>query len=253
MNANGHSTALIDISELHLHLGTRAVLKGLNLQLERGEFAVLLGANGAGKTSLLTILCGLHDYDRGDVRLFSQSLALHDQSLLARVGIVFQQPSLDLDLSVEQNLFYVAGLQGLSRRQARARIERALQHYGLIAQRSAPARELNGGHRRRLELIRASLHEPELLLLDEATVGLDPLSRAQFVDEVHELCKAQQLTVLWSTHLIDEVRPDDRVFILHDGIIHTHDSAQQLCEQFHCDSLLEVFRLITSQRGNTGS
>jgi len=240
------SSPALEIIKLQLRLGSRPVLNDINLKLEPGEFGVLLGENGAGKTSLFTAICGLHHFDHGNISLFGQPQLGTNSEVMQNLGVVFQQPSLDLDLSVEQNLRYAAALQGLNSKQLDQRISESLAHYGLATRRYDTARELNGGHRRRIELIRATLHQPALLLLDEPTVGLDPGARDRFVNEVHALCEEHKTSVLWSTHLIDEVRPRDRVFILHEGQIKTGQSAAELCALYDCDSLIEVFRRVTA-------
>ena len=136
---------------------------------------------------------------------------------LAPLGIVFQQPTLDLDLTVRQNLHYFARLRGLSRAEAERRIERELTRLDMAERARETVRALNGGHRRRVEIARALLHDPELLLLDEPTVGLDFPSRKAIVEHVHDLAAERGIGILWATHLIDEIRPTDDLVILHKG------------------------------------
>jgi ABC-2 type transport system ATP-binding protein len=135
------------------------------------------------------------------------------------MGVVFQQTTLDLDLTVRQNLRYFSALHGLSGRDADRRIDAALDRMAMRERARERARDLNGGHRRRTEIARALLHGPRVLLLDEPTVGLDAATRAGLTDHVHRLCAEDALTVLWATHLTDEVRADDRLVILHQGRI----------------------------------
>jgi ABC-2 type transport system ATP-binding protein len=131
--------------------------------------------------------------------------------------VVFQQPTLDLDMTVRRNLFYFAALHGLSGRVAERRTAAALDRLGMAERAGELARDLNGGHRRRTEIARALIHDPDVLLLDEPTVGLDAASRARIVEHVHDLAAETGLTVLWATHLTDEVRPEDQLVILHEG------------------------------------
>ncbi|MFT6886615.1 MAG: ABC-2 type transport system ATP-binding protein, partial [Paracoccaceae bacterium] len=155
-------------------------------------------------------------------------LAAAPRAALARIGVVFQQPTLDLDLSVRRNMSYFAALHGLSGRDADARIDAALDRLSMRERADERAGDLNGGHRRRMEIARALIHRPAVLLLDEPTVGLDAGSRSALVDHVHDLCATDGLTVLWATHLVDEVRDADRLVVLHQGRIAADGVAGQI-------------------------
>lgn len=159
--------------------------------------------------------------------------------------MVFQQSTLDLDLSVEQNLRYHAALHGLSRRQSDQRVDAELARQGLTERRGERVRELNGGHRRRVEIARALLHEPRLLLLDEASVGLDPASRLALNQHLRSLCREQQLSVLWTTHLLDEVAPSDDLLILHQGRLVASGQAADLSLE-HGGDLGTAFNRLTT-------
>jgi len=199
--------------------GARVALDGVSLAVRRGEFVALLGPNGAGKTTLFQILSGLFVADAGRVTVLGSDMRRDPVRALARLGIVFQQPAIDLDLPVLANLRFHADLHGLPRRVAAQRIVRLLDAFGLGARARAPVRELSGGNRRKVELARALLHEPALLLLDEPTVGLDPASRAQMVSDVRRLTAQAQAGVLWATHLVQEVEHADRVIVLDRGTV----------------------------------
>jgi ABC-2 type transport system ATP-binding protein len=136
---------------------------------------------------------------------------------LAGLGIVFQQSTLDLELSVTANLMFHAGLHGLPGAQAKPRIAADLERLGLAERAGDPVRTLSGGQRRRVELARALLHEPRVLLMDEPTVGLDPASRRELLALVRRLRDQRALAVLWATHLCDEAALADRVVVLHRG------------------------------------
>ncbi|MFN3630391.1 MAG: ATP-binding cassette domain-containing protein, partial [Casimicrobiaceae bacterium] len=138
---------------------------------------------------------------------------------LARLGVVFQQQALDLDLSVRANLLFHADLHGMPRPLARTRIAAQLEALGLAESESTRVRNLSGGQRRKVELARALLHAPRILLMDEATVGLDPASRQQLIEAVHLRCRTHGLAVLWATHLIDEVHRAARFVLLQHGEI----------------------------------
>lgn len=196
--------------------GARRALDGVSFAVERGRFCALLGPNGAGKSTLFGMLTRLFTPRTGLIVVAGHDMAFAPRAALARMGVVFQSSTLDLDLSVKRNLLYFAALHGLSGREAEIRCMAALDRLGMAERAGEKTAKLNGGHRRRMEIARALLHRPEVLLLDEPTVGLDAASRAAITQHVHHLA-SEGLTVLWATHLVDEVRPGDRLVILHRG------------------------------------
>jgi len=208
---------LLAATGLHKSYGSKPALKGVNLQLAAGEMVALLGPNGAGKSTLLQLLTGLFSPDRGEVQVLGHDMRADPARALAGLGVVFQQMALDLDLTVQANLLFHTDLHGLPRRLARERIEQQLQALGLGAQAGAVVRTLSGGNRRKVELARALLHEPRVLLMDEATVGLDPASRQQLLTTMQTLCHSRSMAVLWATHLIEEAQGADRLLLLHQG------------------------------------
>lgn len=204
------------VSDLAYSYGSKEALKGVSFDLPKGQFCALLGPNGAGKSTLVSLLTRLLVSPGGTIQIAGHDLRRAPGLALGRLGVVFQQPTLDLDLTVRQNLAYFAALHGLPRKGLGARIDAALTRLSMAERAGEKVRALNGGHRRRTELARALLHEPEVLLLDEPTVGLDAASRAGIVAHVHDLAD-QGLCVLWATHLTDEVRDTDRLLVLHRG------------------------------------
>lgn len=235
----------IEVQNLSFQYNHRAVLKDLNFKLAAGRFNALLGPNGAGKSTLFGLLTRLLAVQRGDILLAGHSLKKQPDKVMRKIGVVFQQNALDLDLTVRQNLQYHASLHGLSRKEAEARGERELERFSLHDRANDAVRELNGGHRRRLEIARALLHEPSLLLLDEPTVGLDLASRKALNKHVRHLCEQDGLTVLWTTHLIEEVAEEDYVMILHEGKILAHGVGNTLCESFGGEDLATSFQILT--------
>ena len=207
----------LGISRLSHAFGERKALDDVSFSIEAGHFTVLLGLNGAGKTTLFALTTGLYHSRQGSIAVYGYDLKRDYLKALARIGAVFQQSTLDLDLTVEQNMFYHASLHGMAHSVAAPRITAELERVGLADRRRDKARALSGGQRRRVELARALIHEPPLLLLDEPTVGLDIESRQFLLDHVRRLCAERKLAVLWATHLIDEADENSQVVVLHRG------------------------------------
>ncbi len=218
----------LQVEQVHFGYGPREALQDVSFTTLEGRFTALLGPNGAGKSTLIALLTRLYDLQHGDIQVAGFSLRRQPREALRRLGVVFQQSTLDLDLSVEQNLRYHAALHGMPRKVANDRIELELQRQQLSDRRKSKVRELNGGHRRRVEIARALLHKPSLLLLDEASAGLDPASRQGLNDHVRSLCQDQGMSVLWTTHLLDEIKPDDDLLILNRGVLVAQGRANAL-------------------------
>ena len=228
--------------------GQRRVLNDVSLTVNPGDFSVLLGLNGAGKTTLFALATRFYVANRGTIKIFGADIRRDSGAALARMGVVFQQSTLDLDLTVEQNLFYHASLHGLSRRAAAPRIAAEIAAVGLSARRQDRVRVLSGGQRRRVELARALVHDPALLLMDEPTVGLDIESRQLLLDDVRSLCANRSLAVLWATHLIDEAAEDARVIVLHEGCVLASGTVAEVQTQTGAAGLREAFDLLTHDR-----
>jgi ABC-2 type transport system ATP-binding protein len=244
----GTVTPAIEICGLTKSYGRTKALAGVDMRLQRGQWAVLLGENGAGKSTLIQLLCGLFTPDAGSIAVDGIDLTRTPTQALARMGVVFQQPTLDLDLSVQTNLEYHAGLHGMSQAIARQRIQRGLSWMGLADAQRSKVRQLSGGNRRKVELVRALMHSPRVLLMDEATVGLDPPSRQQLLDAVLQLVKEQGLCVLWTTHWAQEVARCDRLLVLRKGQMIFDQTPAALLAQTRCDDVESAF-LLLNQRG----
>ncbi|MFW3614230.1 ABC transporter ATP-binding protein [Billgrantia antri] len=237
---------MLEIDEVEHRYGARCALAGVSFALARGGFHALLGPNGAGKSTLIGLMTGLLRGQAGEIRIDGHSLNREPRRVRRQLGVVFQQSTLDLDLSVRQNLLYHASLHGLGRRLARQRCDRELARQGLEARAGERVRQLNGGHRRRLEIARALLHEPALLVLDEASVGLDTTSRQALNEHVRALCRERGMTVLWTTHLLDEIAPDDNVVMLCAGSVAASGRADALCRRTESRTLQDAFRRLTT-------
>jgi ABC-2 type transport system ATP-binding protein len=203
----------------------RTALRELSLSIPAGQRVALLGPNGSGKSTLMKIIGGLLAPDRGAVRVFGR----HTQAdIRPQIGVIFQSEALDSILTVFENLRDQAVLYGLTRSEAVDRIDDELERARLTDDRNTPIRTLSGGLKRRVDLCRALLHRPRLLLLDEPTVGLDPAARETFLRELERRADDDRLTILMSTHLTDEADRHDRVVLIDEGRIVADDSPAAL-------------------------
>ena len=212
------STAL-QIKNVSHKFGEFKALNNVSIKIDSGDFTVLLGLNGAGKTTLYSLITRLYNNNSGSIKIHNFDVREESSDALKKIGVVFQQPTLDFDLSVEENLHYQSSLHGLSFPAAKERIEEEIRRIDLTEKLKNKVRSLSGGQRRRVEIARSLLHKPKLLLLDEPTVGLDIGSRQMILKHVKSLCKKGDLAVLWATHLIDEIDKGEKVVIIHKGEI----------------------------------
>jgi ABC-2 type transport system ATP-binding protein len=239
--AVGAGVAALEVEGLIHDFGATRALENVAFAIDSGDFTALLGLNGAGKTTLYALITRLYNNRSGSIKIFGYDVRRQSSKALSLIGVVFQQPTLDLDLTVEQNLHYHAALHGLSWRDAQARIEVELERIGLSARAHDKVRTLSGGQRRRVEIARALLHRPRLLLLDEPTVGLDIGSRHGIVSHVRRLCREDGLAVLWATHLIDEVDEGDKVVVLHRGRMLANGGVPEVNRQAGARDIREAF------------
>jgi ABC-2 type transport system ATP-binding protein len=243
-SANSQEIAL-SIQGLSFSYSGKKALDQVGFDIQSGECTVLLGPNGAGKSTLFALITRLYDARNGRIQLCGYDIKKQTGKALARLGVVFQQSTLDMDLTVMQNLSYHAALHGMGGKLAKQRIQQELERLNMYDRRFEKIRQLNGGHRRRVEIARALLHKPSLLLLDEPTVGLDVPSRQDIVEHVHRLAKDENIAVLWASHLIDEIYPDDRIIILHKGQIKATGSVDEVLLQTHAATIKDAFYALT--------
>jgi ABC-2 type transport system ATP-binding protein len=220
-------------------------LRDVCLTLLPGERVALLGPNGAGKSTLMQLLTGLFVPDSGNIHILGHDLRTAAPKALAHLGVVFQQPALDLDLSVQANLQFHTDLHGLPRALADERIAEGLDKLGLMDTLLKPCRTLSGGNRRKIELVRALLHRPAVLLMDEATVGLDPASRVQLLQAVEGLQREHGVATLWATHLAEEVERADRVLVLHKGVMRHEGRVDSLLAETQQNNIQNAFLALT--------
>ncbi|SJM89605.1 ABC transporter ATP-binding protein [Crenothrix polyspora] len=239
------ATNTLLIEALSFAYGDKKALNNVSFAIRPGECMVLLGPNGAGKSTLFSLITRLYDTRQGRIELCGFDIKKHTRHALAKLGVVFQQTTLDMDLTVLQNLRYHTALHGLGRSVANQRIQQELERLNMYERRHEKVRQLNGGHRRRVEIARSLLHKPALLLLDEPTVGLDVPSRHALVEYVHQLVCEEQLSVLWASHLIDEIYPEDHVIVLHKGQIRAKGSVADVLALTQTSQIKDAFTKLT--------
>ena len=234
----------IEISEVGHNFGQKRVLDQITLSIKKGTFCALLGPNGAGKSTLFSALTRLLIPAQGTIKIHGNDIHKSPRPALSNIGVVFQQQTMDLDLTVFQNLRYFGKLQGISGRDLNQRIDQVLTLLNMAERSHEVVRTLNGGHRRRAEIARSLIHDPKVLLLDEATVGLDPETRKSITDDMHKIAQTEGKTILWATHLCDEVGDDDQLVILHNGKILRNGQAHEIANG---GNLLNVFLSLTGR------
>jgi ABC-2 type transport system ATP-binding protein len=241
MNSTGRPA--ISIRSLRVVRGGLEVLPHLDLDVERGVVTGLLGPSGSGKTTLIRSIVGVQIVAGGDVSVLG--LPAGAEELRRRVGYVTQAPSVYSDLTVRENLTYFARIVGVDGR----RVDEVVERVGLREHRGQVGGTLSGGERARVSLGAALLHEPELLILDEPTVGLDPVLRRDLWDFFHELAEAGS-TLLVSSHVMDEASRCDRLVLLRDGRILAVETPARLLEQTGATELDDAFlRLVEGRAG----
>jgi ABC-2 type transport system ATP-binding protein len=243
LTADAAGVPALSVRDVSHRFGAREALKGVSLEVPQGAFVALLGPNGAGKTTLFSVVTRLYNNRSGSIAIFGHELRREPSRALAELGVVFQSRTLDSDLSLRQNLLYHAALHGIPARPARQRIAALLDRVGLAERADDKVRTLSGGQARRVEIARALVHGPRLLLLDEPSVGLDPASRAAVRAIVRALVAEEGLSVLWATHLFDEVAPEDAVIVLHRGEVVASGPARDIAGG--ADTLEARFRALT--------
>ncbi len=239
------TTPALDVSSVSHSYGARQALQDVSLSLQQGAFCGLLGLNGAGKTTLFSLITRLFDNTSGHVRVMGHDVRRAPKLALQNLGVVFQNRTLDPDLSVLQNMTYHAALHGIPRRQARIRAEAELERTGLADRMGEAVRSLSGGQMRRVEIARALLHQPKLLLLDEPTVGLDVGARRDIIGHVRALVGQGGLSVLWATHLMEEIDEGDAVVVLHQGKVIETGTSTEIAERHKVEDLKHAFDALT--------
>jgi ABC-2 type transport system ATP-binding protein len=249
-NVRGEAiSAALEIAGVSHSYGKRKALDDVSFSVRAASFCVLLGLNGAGKSTLFCLVTRLFATQRGTIRIFGFDVNRAPGEALRRLGVVFQARTLDLDLTIMQNLSYHAALHGISGREAELRARFALETVAMAGRAHDKARDLSGGQMRRVEIARALLHRPCMLLLDEPTAGLDIKARADILEHVRGLVARQRVGVLWATHLIDEIEQGDDVVVLHEGTILDHGKACEIAARAGAPSIGPAFNALTGAAG----
>jgi ABC-2 type transport system ATP-binding protein len=222
------SVPAVELRDLRQRYGDRVALDGVSLTVAPGEIVALLGPNGSGKSTLFKILATLLEPTEGSARIFGHDVRRDADAVRRQMGVVFQQPSIDKLLSVEENLLHHGALYGLARATLRTRVAAMLERFGLTERRGERVGRLSGGLARRVELAKALVVGAEVLLLDEPSTGLDPLARREFLAHLGELRDRDGITVLLTTHHLDEAERADRVAILDRGRVVTLGAPEEL-------------------------
>jgi len=219
--------ASIVCDDVHHRYGDREALRGVNLTIRAGEIFALLGPNGSGKTTLFRLLSTLVPVQRGRIEVAGLNVASDTLAVRGRIGIVFQSPSLDKKLTVDENIACQAALYGLSGAALNARRDEVLRQMKLTDRRSDYCEKLSGGLKRRVELAKGMLHQPTVMLLDEPSTGLDPSARLDLWQSLRAMAD-QGITVVLTTHLLEEADKADRVAIMFEGQVIADGTPQSL-------------------------
>ncbi|WBL76652.1 ATP-binding cassette domain-containing protein [Bradyrhizobium xenonodulans] len=246
------AVAALSIDGVSHAYGPRRALMDVSFKVQPASFTALLGLNGAGKSTLFSLITRLFGIQSGRVGIFGHDVGKSPGEALRLLGVVFQPRTLDLDLSLTQNLLYHAALHGISRRDATARSAELLDRIGLTERAGSKVRDLSGGQMRRLEIARALLHRPRLLLLDEPTVGLDVKARADIISHVRQLVTEQGIGVLWATHLFDEIMPGDDLVVLHQGKVLAQGPMSQVISEAGAQDVNTAFMRLTGAQTMPG-
>ena len=231
---------ILEVKKINFSYGNKKVLENISFSIEEGTFCVLLGLNGAGKSTIFSLITRLQNLVVGEISI--NNYAIKDYSnALKDIGIVFQEPTLDLDLTVRQNLFYYGSLKGLDFKETILSIDDEIKKLELESHLDTQVRKLNGGHRRRVEILRALINKPKLLLLDEPTVGLDLKSRFDILEYVRNLVHTKNISVLWITHLFDEIEENDSVAVIKTGKIVESGIVKEIVNKHKQENLVETF------------
>lgn len=242
------ASPVLDVENLSKSYGKTQALKGVSFSIRPAEIVGLLGPNGAGKSTLFQIAAGLFAPDGGSVRVFGLDYRGHAAEILKRLGVVFQARAIDLDMTVRANLAFHGALFGLAGKPLKARITEVTDLLEIGELLKKPVRTLSGGNQRRVEVARALLNGPDLLLMDEPSTGLDPVTREMLVQHMQIVRRDHGTSILWATHLVEELERADRIILLIAGQIVRIGSPAELMAESHTDTLTDAYIALTGHQ-----
>ncbi len=228
---------ILTVEGLKKSYGNILAVKGIDFYVEEGAFFAFLGPNGAGKSTTIDMLCTLLKPDGGQAEIDGKALGKNDEAIRSRIGVVFQNNLLDELLTVRENLLVRASLYGIAGAKRKAAIENAARAADVAEFLDRPYGELSGGQKRRADIARALVHTPKILFLDEPTTGLDPQTRRNVWDTVHQLQSESGMTVFLTTHYMEEAEKADTITIIDNGLIAAKGTPEQLEKDYTADSL----------------
>lgn len=222
----------VTVNRLTKKYGEHVAVDHISFDVKEGEFFAFLGENGAGKSTTINMLCTILNKTEGEAEVFGRKLGREDDAIREQIGIVFQNSVLDGKLTVKENLLTRASYYGIRKQEITDRLKPLMSAFELESIWNRRYEKLSGGQRRRVDIIRALLHKPRILFLDEPTTGLDPMSRKMVWDYIDYLRKEEQMTIFLTTHYMEEVRDADRVVILDKGRIVADDTPAGLKNRY---------------------
>lgn len=225
----------LSVKELHKSFGDTHAVNGISFDVPEGSFFAFLGPNGAGKSTTLSMICSLLKPDSGSIEIFGKPVS--DPSIKKDIGVVFQDPMLDNVLTVRENLTYRASMYGIPDREIPECVEKALEACDATEFADRKYSKLSGGMRRRADIARALVHSPKLLLLDEPTAGLDPQTRKVMWDSIIRLNRESGMTILLTTHYMEEAAEADDVVIINRGKVVAHGTPAVLKKEYGSDRM----------------
>lgn len=213
-------------------------VKGLSLNIKEHSFTAFLGKNGAGKSTTIHMMCTLAELTSGKITLFDYQIGKDDEKIRSLIGVVFQHSMMDDILSVKDNLMIRGSMYGLTKPQLQERIKDVSETLGIHSLLKQAYGSLSGGQKRKVDIARALLHQPRLLILDEPTTGLDPKSRQELWQYIHKLKTTYRMTILLTTHYLEEVLDADQVIVIDQGVLVEDASSHELREKYTKTKLL---------------